>query len=930
MQKKTIVIMSCLFVLAFVLGFAIASAQEKTGILPIPMMATSPNVKGTVNCFDYYKFGSVQVDIASTQNNINPGETLKLKGKIVNNNNYPIVDGVVYVKVFRNKSYEENAHNNGSDVVDQFFAKDQISLDANEQKDITFDWKVPSSALKGKYRLSTYFVVSKKFNLLGLSFTDDVTGNVYDFTVKGNNTKTVVLSKDMVKLDGKDYYFAAFNPKLSKDQEVSASVELENSTDQKQDVPISWTLYSWDALDSKNIIEQKQESVAMNPREKKVLNYTIKDNKYAVYYLVVQAKYQDTQSILGIRFVRDGVDQVRINFPSLTSFPLKKSESNTLFSCVHGAGTASAVKDNKLVLTLLDENSKEIYSQTYSGDITGAMMGLKYDFAPKDNYDKYTLKAELFSGNKLVDSSQAEYDCQKINPSKCFPEEKNNSLLGKGNESKNNSGKISMTIGILLALTIVLIIAGLVYKKRKSSSLLLLFFIISLSVFCSGDPKAEANSVVYNKLEDVRLYYEWSGYIPSGWAVGLTRPYYSITYQAKVINADTGTEIVDKTSIPIGTKLSFQFVPFDNTDISWNGSGYSWDTPYGRWINNAGYPMDKYGAYLKCDQYDFLLNDDYWSKYVDASGNRPYASSIYPVYIPFSVNPPQKSLVFDPNNTAGLLDSGFDANGNKSYTVTSPGNIKANFIFDNTYGKFYYNYWNPTIIQGGSCLCGIKALRTIKSDANQPFLSDGGIRTDACYNDESPHYWTIDNVVYTFGNCDNLSKDDYVVNIPAQTISYNLTATPPNQAPVAAINSPAEGTDIIQGKTATFGGTGTDTDGTISQHEWFSGSGCIGASNIKPATETPPASFSQSSYDLDTSSLSLGSHAVSYRVYDNNNAQSNCDSRNINVVKCAKDENYCKNNESSYCRDDKFPDNCGEYKCTGARDCTSWIEGGPK
>ena len=37
-----------------------------------------------------------------------------------------------------------------------------------------FTWQVPAFAETGDYQVATYFLSDKKFNLLGLSFTDDV------------------------------------------------------------------------------------------------------------------------------------------------------------------------------------------------------------------------------------------------------------------------------------------------------------------------------------------------------------------------------------------------------------------------------------------------------------------------------------------------------------------------------------------------------------------------------------------------------------------------------------------------------------------------------------------------------------------------------------------------------------------------------------
>lgn len=52
---------------------------------------------GLTSCFDYYKFGSVQVDIAPENRDALSGTNVIFKGNVRNTNSYPIVDGAVYI-----------------------------------------------------------------------------------------------------------------------------------------------------------------------------------------------------------------------------------------------------------------------------------------------------------------------------------------------------------------------------------------------------------------------------------------------------------------------------------------------------------------------------------------------------------------------------------------------------------------------------------------------------------------------------------------------------------------------------------------------------------------------------------------------------------------------------------------------------------------
>lgn len=806
---------------------SVADNTQKNKLPPISFVPISPKIEGTVNCFDYYKFGSMQVDVSSTQNTINPGETLKLTGKIINNNSYPIVDGQVYVKVFKNKNYKKNSHNNGPDLIDQFFTKENISIGAGEQKDIEFNWKVPGNAASGEYRLSTYFTVDNKFNLLGLSFTDDITGNIYDFTVKGSSNPTVEFNKNTVKVEDKEYYFAAFTPQVSKDQDVHVNVDLSNFTGQTSKIPVTWTLYSWDGINPKNVVDEKKESVTLNPKETKNLEYIVKDKNHNVYFLVAKTENGESKSILDIRFLRPNIDQVRINFPSVTSFPLKKDQSNSLFSCVHGTGNATLVKNNKFVLTLLDKNGGTIFTKSYETDITGAMMGLKSDFTPKENYDKFTLKAELFHENKLIDSSLLEYDCKNINPNLCLPENEKNGAVAK---------KVMNGIYVLLVCLFIAVISFIFFKKKNSTFKAFLFLVFSSAMFFSFSSFVEAKSVTWTNQLDKKLYYRAngiSGLTGSGWGLGLVNPGYQTTYKAKVFNADTGVEILDGAQIPVGTKLFFKYGTFDDQDVSWWGTGYSYDSPYGKWIGGAGMPSD-----FDCTNDYYHIND---SNFTSPQGYTYY----FNVYIPFSINPPQKSITHS-RSSATLSNCNLD----KSIcTVASPGQIITDFNFGDTFGKFYYAYnmYSPYDF------CGYTgySLRTVNSDEYSQAYMD---YVNYCLDPDCQYV---------------IDSSDFSVNFPAQTITYTLNAITPIGVPVAFIDQPANGSEIEQGAIQ-IAGRGTDTDGTIVAYEWRDGSETGGL--LSNASQ-----FTKSDY-------ALGSHALFFRVQDDKGNWSSWTSSAFTVV----------------------------------------------
>ncbi len=440
------------------------SLSEEERMILKPIIPSSPEIEGTVNCFDHYNFGSVQVVLEAQTASSVSGSQATFKGYIENNNDYPLVDGAVYIKVFRKDKDIEQI--NGFHLVDQFFAEEDIALDANEKRDFTLNWDIPAYATSGEYQIATFFITSKAYNLLGLSFTDDIVGNVADFSVVGENQDTVLLNKNLVRVGDQEFRFAAFPPRVKNDEDITVYTTVENRTDATQTVPVTWDIYYWDGIAEEKRLDKVEENITLGANEKKEISYTVKDKKHSVYFVVVQAEYKDLKSVQDIRFVREDVESVRINFPSIKQFPLKKNQSSELFSCLHGSGTKGVVDNNKLLLTLKDRNGTVIHEYTYEGQVTGSMMGVLSEFTPEKDYDYVSLTAKLYNNNTLVDESTMIYDCHDINPAQCLKKDGKGDNLTKS--KKHGVNTKTTAVAIVIILFIISMIAIVVMKKKNN------------------------------------------------------------------------------------------------------------------------------------------------------------------------------------------------------------------------------------------------------------------------------------------------------------------------------------------------------------------------------------------------------------------------------------------------------------------------------
>jgi hypothetical protein len=734
---------------------------------------------GTVNCFDYYTFGSVQTEFAASVSNATAGTPVTFGGTLTNRNPYPIVQGKLIVKIFRVEGGQKNVQ--GPDVVDEFTAKDNVVIPANGSLPISFDWKIPAYAETGKYKAVTFFTVADKFNLLGLTFTDDIVGNSAGFSVLGNpgSEKTVMFDKDQVTINDREYYFAAFPPRIAQDADAAIVAKLANGTESAQDIQVKWKAYAWDAQGPGNLISEYEEKIHIDPKSSADVRYVVADKSHPVYYVVAEATYRDTKSIIGMRFVRGGIIRSRINFPSVLQYPLTKGSEATVFSCMHSMSDFP-VMDGRLTLVLSDRYGKDFHSYEYRGKITGDMMGVKDSFIPEKNHNDFTLTTKLFQGDELVDSAVIDYDCRVLDPDNC-----SNAMM-----------KVIIGTIVLLAIAIVGMFIKVMRKKRMNAkmnaaikagmdapigtptnvsmngkpsqstgtntstgsgtgtggggtgkgtgTMMMLLLALGLAGSALLAPhqafakETQWNTVLKDKVDaDLHLG-----------TMTLKNINVTITYKVE-ITKENGELLTEGSSVPVGTKLKLKFIPHASDHVYWFGTGKTNDSPYGEWRENAAAP-----ASVTCDEKDFIN--------ADVFGNLILSY----FFAPLVINPPQKSIVNTQNLSCGTL-----ANGEETCTVTSTGPISATFAYAATNGKFYFR--NKQLQYAG----GIPDI--------------GQLGAYKCYGNNSPI----------------LS-----IPVPAQSITYGLTATETNNLPPTTPVISGNVTGKV-GTTYSFGVISTDPDG---------------------------------------------------------------------------------------------------------------------
>jgi len=364
-----------------------------------------------VNCFDYYKFQSVNLSLESNKSNYKAWDTMLLYGKASNNNSYPIVDGNIFARFSKkNKKYSTEWQYN----IKEFIIANNISILNSGSVNISYDWQLPEYLVTWEYRLDFFYSVWKKFNLWGLPFSNEVVINSIDFNIKSENKWYIGFDKSSTKVNNEKYLYIGNWPNIKQGRKVIINQALVNAFNKSKKIEITYDLYYWDSLNKDDLISTKKETIELGWRKKKLLTYKIDSMNESVYYLKITAKELESwyTSIVNIR-ITSPIAKARINFPAITKFPIKNGDNFTLFSCFHS--TSSVPMKWKLEVKIIDKDWNIIDKINYEWSIPSSMSAIKQDIVASKNYNILYLSAILYDQKwNIVDNYDTVYNCENF------------------------------------------------------------------------------------------------------------------------------------------------------------------------------------------------------------------------------------------------------------------------------------------------------------------------------------------------------------------------------------------------------------------------------------------------------------------------------------------------------------------------------------
>jgi hypothetical protein len=209
---------------------------------------------------------------------------------------------------------------------------------------------------------------------------------------------------------------------------------------------------------------------------------------------------------------------------------------------------------------------------------------------------------------------------------------------------------------------------------------------------------------------------------------------------------------------------------------------------------------------------------------------------------------------------------------------------------------------------GGTCAAN--AGNTCEADLSSPLSKSIFGRSFGATGSHIIYYRVKDNV----GNWSSFAQKTIIIDNP----QYKLTLI-------------VKGKGKITTATGNCSCTNSDPDSTMICNS-STNPGCLfsATQNFTATAARTDAAYNFSKWEADAAAwgcsvADVGGSCPS-RTLDSSNPDDTIEAN----FGCTHQDAWCNNSAENFCKNQTFPDNCGNYVCTGGRDCTGWTEEGRK
>ena len=386
--------------------------KNKLVFLVIVVLAFANLVSAQEPCSKYFDYGSISFDLSLDNDQYRGGDSIKIKGSIMNKNAYPISNANVLIDIYRKESNYDDI------LIDQFYIRDidnnneifNISLTQVGNVGIIYSQKIPENLAAGKYYLKPRILWAKNAIISGgapLFFdvlNSGVEGNIFANGTLNDSKMNLRRQYHRVDIAKNTLKFDVYNP-MNEVASINIKTEVFVNSPYNED----------------NLIKTIEDKVDLkvNSNKRVSVNLDLRDPGYYTIRNTAVGKGLKEIFEFNILYNGEGIP-AKLNFAALNDFPLQSGRDYRIFLCYNLQSLSHPFK-GKIVYKLIDKNNKIITNgEINEFELTSKNLALNKSFTVLKDYSKVYLEISLINEKGFsVQEISLEYNCNHIaNPDK--------------------------------------------------------------------------------------------------------------------------------------------------------------------------------------------------------------------------------------------------------------------------------------------------------------------------------------------------------------------------------------------------------------------------------------------------------------------------------------------------------------------------------
>lgn len=334
------------------------------------------------SCFKYYAYGEVAVHLTTEQPQYQSGDTVTVRGTVVNGNTFPLTNVIVYAHLRRVNGTASFA-DAGHFLMKRIVIADSLHFLPKETKAVTGSFPLTGEYSDGTYQMQYFVLSSEGFHYSGRPFLEQDMAGTSGFRIEGAPAYPLVYI-DPTSLTVNGQRETIRQPvKEFTSQSLTFQVKLQDQRKEKTDVTGAVAFYSFEDTFEELVVHR--DTVTFS-KERGVASVTFTP-PYAGAFVMVISLSDPYVSELKYRFAKKGTQSHSLQLADLgiSDFPIQPS--STAHVCFHSPAP-QLTPLTTVRLTVLDGKGQTVgkkeFARTHPGEVLALSVPLDQVTTPYD------------------------------------------------------------------------------------------------------------------------------------------------------------------------------------------------------------------------------------------------------------------------------------------------------------------------------------------------------------------------------------------------------------------------------------------------------------------------------------------------------------------------------------------------------------------